>query len=392
MNEKLYQAHPYTKEWDTHIVNKIEDKDGFWVELKENYFYPEGGGQPSDKGTIENQEIIDIKEENDITYIKIKELPSNDKVRCELDFETRLAHTQHHSGQHILSTVFKDIYDGNTVGFHLGEDNVTVDIDRLDLTDAQIENVESIANDWIYRNLEVKTYVVTKEDIEKLPMRRPPKVDENIRIVQIGDTEYSACCGTHVKRTGEIGIIKIWKKEKQKNKTRIYFRAGQKALKDYNEAQELLGEMSEVLGAGRSELLIKIDKMQKEVKQCMKDMGDILKEFSSIEGEKAINNATSKVITIEPCERDFAYVQLLAQDILAKGEYVVVLPSIKDNKVLVAHNGDMDVHVGKIFKEHVKAFNGKGGGGDKQAQAMFNSADDLKAFSIKVEEEIRKTI
>lgn len=380
--EKLYYNEPKLKEWKTRIINKFEKDGEQFIELEKSAFYPEGGGQPSDLGTVDGIKILDAVEEGENVYYKIESIPENEEVYCTLDYKRRLDHSQHHSGQHLLSAVFEELYEAKTVGFHLGEDSVTVDIDKTDISEQQFNQVEKKINDYIYENKKFKTYVVGGEKLQELPLRKMPKVTEDIRIVEIEDgVDCSACCGTHVSSTGEIGILKIVKTEKVKDKTRVYFKCGMRALKDYDDMYKLMGNITKAIGAGRNEIVTKIKKMNDEIKQVQKSLNVSNEELSKYEARELINrDGSQKVIEKYYKDKDFKSIQTLAKEILSLGDYIVIVSSEKDNKILFSHNGTNEVKCGQIFKENIKEYNGRGGGNHKQAQAGFESNEDLKRF------------
>lgn len=380
--EKLYYNQPKLKEWKTKVINKFEKDGDRFVELEKSAFYPEGGGQPSDFGTVDGLKILDGVEEEGKVYYKIESIPENEEVCCVLDYKRRLDHSQHHSGQHLLSAVFEDLYEAKTVGFHLGEESVTVDIDKINITEKHLNQVEQKVNDYIYENKKFKTYVVGGEKLQELPLRKMPKVIEDIRIVEIEDgVDCSACCGTHVSSTGEIGILKIVKTEKNKDKTRVYFKCGMRALKDYDDMYKLMGNITKAIGAGRNDIVTKIKKMNDEIKQMQKAINVANEQLSKYEAKELINrDGSQKVIEKYHKDKDFKYIQSLAKEILSLGDYIVIVSSEKDNKILFTHNVTNEVKCGQIFKENIKEYNGRGGGNHKQAQAGFESKEDLQRF------------
>lgn len=380
--EKLYYNEPKLKEWKTKIIDKFQKDGDNFIELEKSAFYPEGGGQPSDFGTVDEIKILDAIEEGEKVYYKIESIPENEEVYCVLDYKRRLDHSQHHSGQHLLSAVFEELFEAKTVGFHLGEESVTIDIDKTNLNEKQFKQVEEKVNDYIYENKKFKTYVVGGEKLEELPLRKMPKVTEDIRIVEIEDgVDCSACCGTHVSSTGEIGILKIVKTEKVKDKTRVYFKCGMRALKDYDDMYKLMGNITKAIGAGRNDIEIKIKKMNDEIKQIQKALNTANEELGKYEARDLINrDGSQKFIEKYYEDKDFKSIQSLAKEIISLGDYIVIVSSEKDNKILFTHNGASEVKCGQMFKEHIKEYNGRGGGNDKQAQAGFESKENLQRF------------
>lgn len=380
MTNKLYYTSPYLKEWRTNI-EKVVEKDGkTLVVLSETAFYPEGGGQPSDKGYINDIEVLYVFEEDDIIYHEVASKPLSNEAHCKLDYERRFDYMQQHSGQHVLSAVFYTSYEGVTAGFHLGEDYVTIDITLPEISEATLRDVELKANQHIFENAEVKTYIITPEEVEKLALRKLPKVDENIRIVEITDVDLSPCCGTHVTRTGEIGLLKITKSEKNKGMTRIYFKCGKRALLDYQNKQEVTTGLSRHLSEPEQTLVAKVETITAELRNTIWESGKLKESLSKYEAQELLQADDSKIIAKSFENKNFDEIQVLAKQVLLLGDYITIFSSIPDKKVLLSYSGDYNLHCGKIYKEHVSSFNGRGGGGDKQAQAGFASVEDMMAF------------
>lgn len=203
MTEKWYYTSPTTSEWTTTITSAKKDGDTYIITLSETAFYPEGGGQPCDNGVIAGIPVLEVFEKNEEVYHRLPSLPAASTVRCQIDMARRLDHTQQHSGQHLLSAVCIELFDAHTVGFHMGSEVVTIDLNVPSLSEEALTAIENRANELIYANIPVETYYVTKEEARQLPFRKLPKIEGNIRVVEIKGIDVSACCGTHVSRTGK---------------------------------------------------------------------------------------------------------------------------------------------------------------------------------------------
>lgn len=404
--EKLFYSEPYLKQWEASVENVIERDNKYYVKLSKTAFYPEGGGQPSDHGTIDGVELLELEEKDGVIYHILPEAPKNTTVSCELDFERRLDLMQQHSGQHLLSAVFYNTYDGKTSSFHLGEDYISIDISLSDVSSELIKEVEDKANKYIYENIEVKNFLITPDEVDNYPLRKLPKVKEDIRIVEIGDVDFSPCCGTHVTKTGEIGIIKIIKFEKYKGNTRIYFKCGNRALQDYQNKNDIISGLSKQFNAAENEILVRaeailheLDEAQKTVKEYKDKIAyyeamDILNsEELDMEGYSSKQEAKAshgnKIVRVFS-EKSFVDIQLISKHILSKGSFLQILASELDNRILFAHDGGFEINCGKAFKEHLSSFNGKGGGSDKQAQGGFQNTEDMLRFVEFLKEMVNK--
>lgn len=380
MTEKLYYDKPYLKEWEAQVLDIIERDGRILVLLDKTAFYPEGGGQPADKGFMDEAQVLYVFEEGKDIYHVVDIRPEKALVKCSLDFKRRFDLMQQHTGQHLLSSVFYDKYKGETSSFHLGEDYVSIDISIGEMPEELVKNVERDVNELIYSNLEIKTYIMDKAELNKLPLRKFPKVDEDIRIVEIDKIDYSPCCGTHLRSIGELGVIKIIKTEKYKGITRVYFKCGKRAFEDFQLKQDIVANASRLLAVDLESFQEKIRINVEELKNSQKEIRELKESLYFYEARDIVESAHSKLIAKSFENRSFEDVQSLGRTILQAGDYVVALSSLPDKKLWFAHSGGFEIHCGKVFKESLQKFNGRGGGGDKQAQAAFVEENQLLEF------------
>ncbi|HWO98924.1 MAG TPA: DHHA1 domain-containing protein [Bacillus sp. (in: firmicutes)] len=380
MTEKWYETKPYTTAWSTEITSIKEQEDHVLVTLRETAFYPEGGGQPSDYGTINGVDVLDVFEQDDEIYHKLPQAPDRKEADCRLDWARRFDHMQHHTGQHLLSAVCIELYDAHTVSFHLGADTVTIDLAVPSLSAEQLDHIEQRVNECIYENKEIRTYYVTKENVHTVPLRKLPDVGDNIRIVEIVGIDYSACCGTHVSRTGEIGMIKLLRTEKQRGNVRLHFKCGLRALIDYRLAHDALSALAGKFSTSRSEVVERIEKLEQEQKQLQKEMEQLKTEKAAYITNELIANSKGRIVTLVSGDQPIKNLQSIIKSILGKGDYIVLFASTIENKLVMAHNGFSSVHCGQLFKEQLSAFNGRGGGNANQAQAGFSTKEEMENF------------
>ncbi|MDF2672188.1 MAG: alanyl-tRNA editing protein [Clostridiales bacterium] len=378
--EKLYYSNPYLAKWESSVEDVIEKDNKYYVVLSETAFYPEGGGQPSDFGTIDGVELLGLSEVNGVIYHILPAPPKSPLVSCQLDFNRRFDLMQQHSGQHLLSAVFFNIYNGKTSSFHLGEDYISIDISLSDVSSELIKEIEDKANDYIYKNIEVINFIITPEEVDKYPLRKLPPTKEDIRIVEIQDVDFSPCCGTHVTRTGEIGIIKIIKHEKYKGITRIYFKCGNRALQDFQNKNEIISNLTKQFNAAENEILDRAVSLAQDLDAALKKIKDSKDKLAYYESLDIIKAAAANKIITTFTDKSFADIQLISKHILSLGSYLLILSSASDNRILFTHDGNFEINCGKIFKEHLSTFKGKGGGSDKQAQGGFQNPEDMNKF------------
>ncbi|WP_068503087.1 alanyl-tRNA editing protein [Paenibacillus kribbensis] len=380
MTTKLYYTAPNLTEWDTYITQSMERDGTFFVMLEETAFYPNGGGQPCDTGTIQGIRVLDVVLEDGDIWHQVERLPEDVKVACRLDWERRFDHMQQHSGQHLLSAVCLELLGARTESFHLGQEYATIDVNCSDITPAQLSAIEQEVNHQIYSNRSIKSYFVTHEQLKDIPLVKTPKVTENIRIVEIEGIEYNACGGTHVAQTGEIGIIKCLKWEKQKGMARIHFKCGARALQDFNEGVRILDVLSAKFNTGRKDILTRFEKWEQEHKQLKAQMELLQEENASYQTKELLSAVQGHVLAHMFEQKLFQEVQQMAVKLTAEHDLLVLLATTADNKIILAHNGTQAVACGAFFKENLGAFQGKGGGSNQSAQAAFPSREDLLSF------------
>lgn len=383
---KIYENDPYMKELESNVIKIIESDGSFLVVLDRTIFFPEGGGQPCDMGYIDDVRVSYVYEKDGIVYHKVDKEISEKKVLIKLDYDRRLDHMQQHCGEHILSGVFLKLYGGKNKGFHMGEDYVTADIDLEDITEEMVKKAEEQANKDIYESREVKTYVVDKEQAERLPLRKELKVDSDIRIVEIDGVDMVACCGTHPKLTSEVGIIKVLKTEKYKKMTRVYFVCGMRAFREYQKSYSLLSSLSKFYSTDQDSLISKAESEAEKLKDSYIQIKELKNKLFIIEAEELAAEEKSDLVSNIYKDKTFDDIQLLAGKINQKGK--IALLSSKENRILLTHGGEFQVNCGLIFREELKGLSGKGGGGNKMAQGVFQKDEDIDIFIKRLRERL----
>ena len=264
-------------------VLNIEGKSG--VRLDKTIFYPEGGGQPHDHGKIEDAVVYDVQNiGGDIIHFFSGSLYPNTNYEAKLDWNRRFLFMQLHSGQHLMSAFAKSMFDATTVGFHIGADYITIDLDRQ-LSAQEVQEVESKANEAIYNNLEILGFFPSEEQMDELELRKYPKVEKDIRVVQIEGVDCVPCGGTHVKSTGEIGIVKVKSFWKYKSGIRIEFVAGSLALEDYRSKTDIVNSLINQFSVKEEGILAFAKKMEENLKAQSLRITDMKKSMMDIEAE-----------------------------------------------------------------------------------------------------------
>lgn len=290
IKNSLYYKDGYLKEFEAVVKECIEEDKKIKIILDNTAFYPEGGGQPSDTGFIDNVRVLKVEEkENEIYHIVDKKINVGKKVFCKINFEERFQNMQNHTAEHIVSGIICKKYNTSNVGFHIGKDFVTLDF-KITLSEKQLREIESIANNAIYENIEVISKIYTPEEIKSINYRSKIELKEEVRLVKINKYDICACCGVHVKRTGEIGLIKLLKSEKYKSGIRIYMLAGKQALENYNMVYNQISKISSVLSLKLDEVEEGVSNLIKEIEKLKKDKNNL----TDILFENEINNMETK--------------------------------------------------------------------------------------------------
>lgn len=263
MLNALYDKDPYSKEFTSKVISCQSGKNGYEVELKDTAFYPEGGGQPGDTGSLNgNIEVIDTKERDGrILHICKEAIPEGTAVTGKLDWQRRFRHMQQHTGEHILSGIIHQKYGYDNVGFHMGKDFVSVDFNGM-LTPEQITEIEQCANEAVFSNQEIRVTYPSPEELKNLNYRSKKELTGQVRIVEVLGSDICACCGTHVKRTGEVGLIKVTRSEHYKGGIRLYLQIGWSALEDYEQKLVSVQKVSVLLSAKPELIGEAVERMQ----------------------------------------------------------------------------------------------------------------------------------
>jgi len=393
LTKRLYYQDSYLKEFKAKVLKKKKIDNRPAVVLDETAFYPTSGGQTYDIGIIQDVPVVEVVEDNDeIIHILKEELKEeiNSEVVGKVDWERRFDHMQQHLGQHILSGALMEIYDAETVSFHLGEKVCTLDIAKEKLTEEEVKKAEECANKIIFNNRPVKCYFVEgEEELKKLNLRKTPDKKGKIRIIEVENFDLSACGGTHCRATGEVGLIKITKWEKRGEKIRLEFICGRRAWKDYFWKNELIKNISNKLTIKDSELGEAIDRMLQEQKEIRKELKEFKEKLQEYEARNLINESSLiddgiKIINKVFEEKNFQEVMGLVQKIINLDDNVVVLAGIKKRgeseggKILFACSGALNYDMNRLIKEAGKFIEGRGGGTPNFAQAGGKKVEGIE--------------
>ncbi|MGN9864552.1 alanyl-tRNA editing protein [Bacillus swezeyi] len=377
-HHKLFYKDPYLKTFETKILKQQQDKKGdFYITLEETAFYPTGGGQPHDIGTLNGVKVLNVEEvDGEIRHYVERTLPQlNDKVVGVIDWERRFDHMQQHTGQHILSAAFAQLYDIHTVGFHLGNDTVTIDLDISELTEEMVGKAEKLANDMIMENRSIDTKWVEYDDLVNYPIRKPPSVKENIRLVMIDEFDYNGCGGTHPSATGEVGAIKVLNWEKQRKKVRLYFVCGNRVITQFDQKQKVIVELTGLLNRPEGELSVSLKRLLENIKKLDKALLESNEKNLQYEANELLAKSTIQNDTVMMIEtfsdRSIQELQKLAKMMADREKRALIFfLSENDNRFqLVCGRGEANkMNMRTLMQESLSLIDGKGGGNKMFAQ------------------------
>ncbi|NDJ85651.1 MAG: alanyl-tRNA editing protein [Chloroflexi bacterium] len=288
MMNHLFYEDPYLDQFEAQIVEHTVVNSHPAVVLSQTAFYPTGGGQPHDMGTLNATPVIDVVKRDDDAVLHILAAPlATEHVHGRINWRRRFDHMRHHTGQHILSRAFIEVAAAATIGFHVSDNSVTIDLDRRDLSEGDVDAAEDLANQIVAQNRPVTAWFPDADTLTELPIRKiSEKVSGPVRVVDIEGFDVTACGGTHVAHTAEIGLIKVVRTEKIKgNYLRVEFVCGDRALMDYRHKNRLLLSLANDLTTAYDQIPEAFDKLRDENKSLKKSLRAVRQQLLAVEAE-----------------------------------------------------------------------------------------------------------
>jgi alanyl-tRNA synthetase len=391
---RLYFEDSYLTEFEAAVTAKLKHQGKPAVVLDQTCFYPESGGQPADHGTLDGVEVIHVFEEDERIIHLLGGEPAGIRVKGIVDWTRRFDHMQQHSGQHILSQSFIELLAGETMSFHLGEMASTLEIGIKEVRDVDIDKVEARANAVVFSDLEIRTYLVPPEKIEAVPLRRPPKKEGWIRVVEIGGFDYSACGGTHCRRTGEIGLIKITKWDRIRGNLRFEFLCGRRALRDYAWKNRAMSEMGARLSAHEKDVPAALEKLSQEVREARKRLKKLQEQTAVYEAQEIIEKAEGRIVSSVWTEKTPEEAKMLALHIIRAGEYAVLFAVRGEEKdhLIFASSDRLSLNMRDLVPLVLSLVQGKGGGGPTLVELIVDKGGNLDAVLAAAVDFLRKQL
>ncbi|MDT5158915.1 MAG: alanyl-tRNA synthetase [Acidobacteriota bacterium] len=412
--ERLYYADSHLVEFDARVVSVSQTADGrACVTLDRTAFYPTGGGQPNDTGTLGAARVVDCVEADEAFVLHIVEgkLPdSGATVRGRVDWPRRLDHIQQHTGQHILSQAFVELFGAQTRSFRMTTDACEIDVDLSDPSDERIERAIDRANEIIWDDRLVRVHHVTPEEAARMTLRKDSAREGSLRVIEIEGFDFSPCGGTHAGRTGEVGVVAARQWERAKGLVRVTFAAGVRALADYRRANRTARTVAALFSVGREEATEAAARLQEENKHSQRrlrvaeeiaaraEARELLEETLATAGEAthaAAGEATLVVTAGEETHaaaggrlkiiartfegRDGESLRRLAAALAAHACTVALLGSLGEGgaRLVFARSADTDADMNALMREACRMLGGRGGGRPELAQGGGPHAEKL---------------
>jgi alanyl-tRNA synthetase len=383
MTQRLYYDDPYLLLFSACVVEDLQWEGQPAVVLDRSAFYPTGGGQPHDVGTLRDSRpstrvsVVDVVErEADGAVIHVLDQPLEvGAVDGEVDWDRRFDLMQQHTGQHILSAAFLERLDANTVGFHLSGEYATIDLDRAPISAGELDTVEELANAVVFEDRQAVARFVPDDEILLLSLRKPLAHEGPVRVVEIPDLDCSACGGTHVRSTGQVGLIKITRSERRGAETRVEFLCGRRALADYQAKNALLMDLAREYTVGHWEIDDLVRRMAGDLKDTRRELRRARDGLLDAEAMALWHQGTTvgsaRVVQAELPGRTPDDLKHLAQRLVAHERTVALLAAGGTGQkgfFTFARSGDLDVHMGNLVRQACQVIGGRGGGRPEFAQ------------------------
>ena len=405
--EKLYLNDPYSVSFRARVLAWQPTESGRGVvTLDRSCFYPESGGQTADTGTIGSLRVDDVQEgagETVLHFVDASQVgdipPVSGDVDCRVDWRRRFDHMQQHTGQHVLSRAFIQTANLHTVSFHLGEDSCTIDLEGAGFSDDVALRAEDLANAILVENRAVVVRTVPAEELERLgglELRRSlPEGVTEARLVEVEDFDVIPCCGTHVKATGELGLIKILKSEKAKGYRRVHFKVGERALWDYRKKHDIVQSLGSRLTTSADDIAVKVEKLIADGQRTKKDTKRLSQALAGYETkallEEAVVLSGKRIIVRFFPERGDEFLKMVSTALKAEPDTVAVLGAATGAVMCSASDG-VAVDFELLAVGPARSAGGSGGGKGSFAQLKMPPGTDVSKLVEEIAENVKKSL
>jgi alanyl-tRNA synthetase len=388
VTDRLYYEDPARLEFDATVIAATEVEGRPGVVLDRSAFYPTSGGQPFDTGWLGNVRVVEVLEDEAgrVVHLVGEPLEAGHPVHGRVDGDRRLDHMQQHTGQHILSAALDRLSRARTVGFHLGADVSTVDLD-IPLSSEALAAAETEANRIVWEDRPVTIRTVSADEAAALPLRKEPERTGALRVIEVEGYDLSACGGTHVSRTGAIGMVAVIASERLRGGTRVEFVCGGRALRQMRTYRDAVAGCIRSVSVSPADLPAAIARLQGEVKEQRKIVKDLQERLAVFEAEALARSAevlpdASRLVVKALDTADAGVLKAMALAICAQPGYRVALFSAGTPRLaLVARSKDVKGDAAAVLRALFTEFGGKGGGRPDLAQGGGLEGSDEAVIS-----------
>lgn len=390
MTVKLYWEDSHLTRFTARVTDAWLQGAHRIVALDQSAFYPTGGGQPCDTGSINAAPVIDVEIADDGRILHRLDsdvsFDVGEEVACEIDWRRRREMIQQHTGQHILSQAFFRLFGAETKGFRITDRTTEIDLTleaQPDEIERAIERAEEMANDVVFDNREVRVHNVTPEEAAALPLRTESFVADCVRVIEIADYDWSPCGGTHAGRTGEVGLIAVRGWERAKKMTRVHFLCGMRALDDYRGASRSVDAIARKFSAGREEAESSVARLLDENKRLSRRARELAGVAAMVEAHELIEATETvggtRIVSRVFEDRDIEELKLLAHR-LVEGDNVVALLASKESgttRLVFARSANLSTDVNALMRAACERLGGRGGGKPDFAQGGGSKVSEI---------------
>ncbi len=372
ITERLYFADAYLTHFSARVVARAERGGRMAVALDQSAFYPEGGGQPPDAGSINDVPVLDVQVESGVVWHTLERPLDDETIQGAIDWPRRFDHMQQHHGQHLLSAAFERLFDLRTVSFHLGATAATIDLAGPALTAEQASAAEDLANQVIWEDRPVLARFVTPEELATLPLRKPPAVDGAVRVVSVPDFDHSACGGTHPRATGGVGLLHIRRWDRRGDVLRVEFVCGGRALRDLRWKNTALGRIAAGLSISAEEAEMAVARLREAEERARKRIEDMSEQLIRYEALSLIAQAEPVgplfVVRRAFADRPLDEVRALARLIAANNGVALLGLRAEKTQLIFARGEGAGLDCGALLRAVLAPLGGRGGGQPALAQ------------------------
>jgi alanyl-tRNA synthetase len=382
MTPRLYYDDPLLLSFRARVVAHAQYGGAPSVVLDRTAFYPEAGGQMADRGLLGGVAVTDVQADDAgvVHHVLGGELPPiGAEIDGAIDKDRRRMHMSLHTGQHMLSRGLLDVVGGETVSSRLGESACTIDLDIAKADERELARAEDLTNSVIDDDVTIRSYFPAAGELAALPLRRAPKVEDNVRVVQIGTFDVSPCGGTHCLRSAQVGLVRITNVERYKGKVRVTFTAGPRARRELGELADILKGLGRDLTCGPGEVGTALAKLRRDLTDSREALGQVRARLAEAAATRLLATGAEQVVQLFD-DLDADGIRMVAKRLNEAGR-VAILGAAGENgvHVLVARPTGSSFDCGAFLKRLAQAAGGRGGGSPERAEGRLPPGATLNA-------------